>query len=70
LSEKSEFVHALDAAGVTFIGPSEPSMAAMGDKIESKQLAKRSGVSIIPGFNGVVKDVEHAMSIGVVTIKL
>lgn len=64
LSENSKFVHALDEIGVTFIGPSESSMAAMGDKIESKILAKKSGVNTIPGYNGVVKDTNHAIQIG------
>jgi hypothetical protein len=68
LSEKSAFVHALDAAGLTFIGPSEPSMAAMGDKIESKKLAHRSGVNTIPGFEGAVRDVDHALEIGKYTV--
>jgi propionyl-CoA carboxylase alpha chain len=57
-------VHALDEIGVTFIGPKESSMAAMGDKIESKILAKKSGVNTIPGYNGVVKDANHAIQIG------
>lgn len=35
----------------------------MGDKIQSKILAKEAGVNTIPGFNGVVKDVEHALKI-------
>jgi propionyl-CoA carboxylase alpha chain len=38
-------------------------MAAMGDKIQSKIIAKESGVNTIPGFNGVVKDVDHALEI-------
>lgn len=49
---------------MTFIGPSEKSMAALGDKIESKILAKNAKVHTIPGFNGVVKDADHAVTIG------
>ncbi|KAL2916339.1 hypothetical protein HK105_204095 [Polyrhizophydium stewartii] len=63
LSENSHFVHALDAAGVTFIGPNEKAMAAMGDKIQSKIIAKEAKVSTIPGFNGVVEDADHAVRI-------
>ena len=63
LSENSHFVHALDDAGVAFIGPNEASMAAMGDKIQSKIIAKKASVNTIPGFNGVVKDPEHAVQI-------
>ncbi|KAI8930326.1 carbamoyl-phosphate synthase L chain, ATP binding domain-containing protein [Entophlyctis helioformis] len=63
LSENSHFVHALDAEGVTFIGPKETAMAAMGDKIQSKIIAKEAKVSTIPGFNGVVENPEHAVQI-------
>ncbi|KAF9917895.1 hypothetical protein BX616_010972 [Lobosporangium transversale] len=63
LSENAAFVKALDEAGVTFIGPSQEAMAAMGDKIQSKIIAKESKVNIIPGFNGVVRDVDHALEI-------
>ncbi|KAK3807348.1 MAG: carbamoyl-phosphate synthase L chain, ATP binding domain-containing protein [Benniella sp.] len=63
LSENATFVKALDEIGVTFIGPSEDAMAAMGDKIQSKIIAKESKVNIIPGFNGVVRDVDHALEI-------
>ena len=54
----------MDEAGVTFIGPGEAAMAALGDKIQSKIIAKESGVNTIPGFNGVVKDTDHALEIG------
>lgn len=39
-------------------------MAKMGDKIESKIIAKNAGVHTIPGFNGVVESIEQAISIG------
>ena len=38
LSENSHFAERLDELGVTFIGPSQQSIAAMGDKIESKKV--------------------------------
>ncbi|KAL1920259.1 uncharacterized protein VTP21DRAFT_1405 [Calcarisporiella thermophila] len=63
LSENATFVKALDEAGVTFIGPNQSAMAAMGDKIQSKIIAKESKVNTIPGFNGVVRDEEHALQI-------
>ncbi|KAH6576688.1 hypothetical protein BASA61_006335 [Batrachochytrium salamandrivorans] len=63
LSENSQFVHALDAIGAVFIGPNESAMAAMGDKIQSKIIAKKANVTTIPGFDGVVNDVDHAIQI-------
>ncbi|KAJ2329417.1 hypothetical protein IWW51_000616 [Coemansia sp. RSA 2702] len=63
LSENAGFVKRLDAAGVSFIGPKEYAMAAMGDKIQSKIIAKEAGVNTIPGYDGVVRDAEHAVEI-------
>jgi propionyl-CoA carboxylase alpha chain len=56
-------VHALDEHGIKFIGPSEKSMAMMGNKIESKKIAKEAGVHTIPGYSGAAQSVEHAMEI-------
>jgi propionyl-CoA carboxylase alpha chain len=38
-------------------------MFAMGDKIESKKIAKAANVHTIPGFNGVVENIDHALKI-------
>lgn len=37
--------------------------AAMGDKIESKQIAIDAGINTIPGFQGVIKDAEECVEI-------
>jgi propionyl-CoA carboxylase alpha chain len=63
LSERASFVEALSAAGIAFIGPPAPAIAAMGDKIESKRRAKAAGVSVVPGFVGEIRDTEHAVEI-------
>ncbi|XP_032467010.1 propionyl-CoA carboxylase alpha chain, mitochondrial isoform X1 [Phocoena sinus] len=51
------------AADVIFIGPDTHAIQAMGDKIESKLLAKNAKVNTIPGFDGVVKDADEAVRI-------
>src|SRR5207302_562643 len=48
LSENPAFALALAKAGVIFIGPPAKAIAAMGDKIESKKLARAAGVSSVP----------------------
>ncbi|XP_033865733.1 propionyl-CoA carboxylase alpha chain, mitochondrial-like [Acipenser ruthenus] len=63
LSENKEFARRLAAEGVTFIGPDTHAIQAMGDKIESKLIAKDAKVNTIPGFDGVVKDVDEAVRI-------
>ncbi|WP_030541817.1 acetyl/propionyl/methylcrotonyl-CoA carboxylase subunit alpha [Sphingobium sp. DC-2] len=63
LSERESFRKALDEAGIIFVGPPANAIAAMGDKIESKKLAKAAGVNVVPGFVGVIEDTEHAVRI-------
>ncbi|MGQ9365924.1 acetyl-CoA carboxylase biotin carboxylase subunit [Azospirillum sp. A39] len=63
LSEKQEFQKALAAAGIAFIGPDAHAIHAMGDKIESKKLAKEAGVSTVPGYLGVIADADEAAAI-------
>ena len=58
LSENAGFVADVEAAGLVFIGPDTKAIAVMGDKIESKTLAKSTGVSTVPGTDGEVDDVE------------
>lgn len=55
LSENPKFQKLLQANNVNFIGPNTKAIVAMGDKIESKKLAKASGVSCVPGFLGEVE---------------
>ena len=40
---------------MAFIGPDTHAIMAMGDKIESKLIAKAAEVNTIPGYDGVVK---------------
>ncbi len=63
LSENAAFVEALEAAGVTFIGPGTKAIAAMGDKIESKKLAAEAEVATVPGYLGVIQDADEAVKI-------
>src|SRR3954468_23080305 len=63
LSEKAEFCEALKANGITFIGPDVRAIGAMGDKIESKKLARDAGVNTVPGYLGVIADENEAARI-------
>ncbi len=63
LSERASFVEALEAEGIAFIGPPPKAIAAMGDKIESKKLAREAGVNVVPGYVGEIADTEHAVKI-------
>jgi propionyl-CoA carboxylase alpha chain len=63
LSEKPEFQKALAGAGIVFIGPDAFAIHAMGDKIESKKLAQKAGVSTVPGYLHAIADAEEAVKI-------
>ena len=63
LSERTSFAQELDDNDIAFIGPPINAIAAMGDKIESKKLAEKAGVSVVPGHIGEIDDTEHAVKI-------
>ncbi len=63
LSERTSFAQALADNGIAFIGPPINAIAAMGDKIESKKLALKAGVNVVPGFVGEIESTEHAVEI-------
>jgi propionyl-CoA carboxylase alpha chain len=63
LSEKPEFQQALAEAGIAFIGPDAFAIHAMGDKIESKKLAQKAGVSTVPGYLHALADAEEAVKV-------
>jgi propionyl-CoA carboxylase alpha chain len=63
LSEKQEFQKALAKAKIVFIGPDALAIHAMGDKIESKKLALKAGVSTVPGYLHAIPNAEEAVKI-------
>lgn len=63
LSENAGFAKRVEEEGLVFIGPKHASIAAMGDKIASKKLAKQAGVNTIPGWNEPIESPEQAVRI-------
>jgi len=56
LSENPDFVEALEAAGIVFIGPSADAIRAMGLKDAAKKLMEQAGVPVVPGYHGDAQD--------------
>jgi len=56
LSENPDFVEALEAAGITFIGPSAAAIRAMGLKDAAKALMEKAGVPVVPGYHRDTQD--------------
>ncbi len=59
LSENPEFVEAVEAAGLTFIGPSAKAIRAMGLKDAAKALMAEAGVPVVPGYHGEDQEPGH-----------
>ncbi len=49
LAESAEFVEAVEAAGLIYVGPSAAAIRAMGDKISARATVGASGVPLVPG---------------------
>jgi acetyl-CoA carboxylase biotin carboxylase subunit len=63
LSENAGFAQKVADAGLVFIGPTPHAIQAMGDKIESKLLAQKAGVSVAPGYDGALSNDADALKV-------
>ncbi len=63
LAENAQFSEICLSSGLTFIGPKPEMITAMGDKSLAKDTMRKAGVPVVPGSDGVVKDVEEAKRI-------
>jgi acetyl-CoA carboxylase biotin carboxylase subunit len=63
LAEDSHFAEICESCHIRFIGPSSESITKMGNKSEARQLAKKAGIPIVPGSEGVVEDKNEALKV-------
>ena len=63
LAESAHFAEICESCDIKFIGPDPHVITKMGDKAFAKDSMKKAGVPVIPGSNGVVKDVDSALNI-------
>ena len=63
LSENSNFAKVLEENNIKFIGASSKHIQMMGDKIQAKKIAKESGLPVIEGSEGGVKDIVEAKNL-------
>ncbi|MGR3497893.1 MAG: acetyl/propionyl/methylcrotonyl-CoA carboxylase subunit alpha [Limimaricola soesokkakensis] len=68
LSENPDFVEAVEAAGLVFVGPPASAIRAMGLKDAAKERMEEAGVPVVPGYHGEGQDAsmlaEEALRIG------
>ena len=48
LAENADFARAVEAADLTWVGPTPDALEAAGDKLRSKEIAQREGVPVVP----------------------
>lgn len=58
LSENADFAEACEKAGIIFVGPSPQSIRTLGDKVLSKEIAKRLKIPLVPCYEGELQDVK------------
>ncbi|MGV3774140.1 MAG: biotin carboxylase N-terminal domain-containing protein, partial [Verrucomicrobiales bacterium] len=60
LSENAHFAEVCESCNIRFIGPSSQAMNALENKATSRALAKKAGVPIPPGSDGLVENEQVA----------
>ena len=61
LSEDPGFAGAVAAAGLVFVGPPAAAIAAMGDKLAARSIAREAGLPVVPGC-GVIGHPEQGLT--------
>jgi acetyl-CoA carboxylase biotin carboxylase subunit len=59
LAENADFAEVCLEYGIKFIGPTPDQIHKMGDKITAKATMKKAGIPVIPGSDGLLKDVKR-----------
>jgi len=63
LAENSKFAEICRQSGVKFIGPTAEMIDKMGDKVTAKETMIKAGVPVVPGSDGLLKDVKQGIKI-------
>jgi acetyl-CoA carboxylase biotin carboxylase subunit len=63
LSENEQFAEIVAGCGIKFVGPNAQSIRSIGDKASAKSIAKKAGVPVIEGSEGIVQNLEEGLKI-------
>jgi len=63
LAENADFAEVCSEYGIKFIGPTAEQIRKMGDKVTAKETMIKAGVPVVPGSDGLVKDLKHGIKI-------
>ncbi|HSB93047.1 MAG TPA: acetyl-CoA carboxylase biotin carboxylase subunit [Flavitalea sp.] len=63
LAENAKFAEICNEHNIKFIGPTADQIRGMGDKMTAKETMIRAGVPVIPGGEGLLESLDHAISL-------
>jgi acetyl-CoA carboxylase biotin carboxylase subunit len=63
LAENADFAEVCAEYGIKFIGPTPSQIRRMGDKITAKETMINAGVPVVPGSDGLIKDIKSGLKI-------
>ena len=63
LAENADFAEVCSEYGIKFIGPTPEQIRKMGDKITAKETMIKAGVPVVPGSEGLLKDIKHGIKV-------
>jgi len=63
LSENAHFADVCENCNIRFIGPNSRTMTALEDKVVSRALAKKAGVPVAPGSDGLLENEQDALAV-------
>lgn len=63
LAENADFAELCRECNIIFIGPTPEAITKMGTKDIARETMKAAGVPIVPGSNGIIKDIDQAIEL-------
>jgi acetyl-CoA carboxylase, biotin carboxylase subunit len=63
LSENEQFAEIVASCGLKFVGPSANAIRQIGDKASAKAIARKAGVPVVEGSEGIVENLEEGLKV-------
>jgi acetyl-CoA carboxylase, biotin carboxylase subunit len=63
LSENEQFAEIVTSCGLKFVGPSANAIRQIGDKASAKAIARKAGVPVVEGSEGIVENLEEGLKV-------